>query len=148
MTDAYTELLNDGPRAFDTHRITTAMRRDGVRKFKPTGSTGGGGGGKASGFGANHRAVYYVEGKHEPEAVLESYLEANPHVPENVGDRSLHWRICQSYPDFKEASRAVLGPINDARGGGDDGTGGECPFCGTEYSRHLPDHLGTEECDA
>jgi hypothetical protein len=120
-------------------------RRDGVRKLNIGNSNLGdhlqGGGRKTP--------VYYIEGEHDERTVVETWVDNNQKVVEEVSAKALNWRCPK---EFRPALKDVLDiEFSKPEGHGEWERGGTCPMCGEDYSRQLPDHLpdcGGSEDDA
>ncbi len=144
----YTQLLNRGPqtmRELDGTRISPKQRQDGVMKFNPSCNASGGYGNPSG----RTLPIYYIEGKHTENTVIQKWLEVNDKQLKRVTDPMLHKRISAYGTAFKEASREVLdNPATHDGYSGEDNPyepGGTCPMCGEEYSKNLPSHL---PCDS
>lgn len=141
----FTHLLNSGPcTADDLPGASTSfgpeLRQDGLRKFKIP----GGHGDIDAGLGTNQTPVYYADGKHSPESVIEAWRNANQSSLEHLSSWSLHHKIARNYTGFKDASREVFGPFESPNQGGGSGlSDDDCPFCGSEMSS-FPVHV--EDC--
>lgn len=133
--NAWVYLANNGPSPSTElpNQPHYTDRQDGVRKFNLTsnylGSSAQGGGTKTP--------VYYIDGKHNPKAVVKSWVENNQLSVEKLSGKALYWRCPEEFrPHLKD-----LLNIEFQKPGGDSGIGGTCSMCGEEYDRHLPDHL-------
>jgi hypothetical protein len=142
----WTKLANEGPLPAEKFPVgggvNYKLREDGVRVFNPCrnsqGSTQSGGG--------QARPVYYIEGKHSPDAIVKTWLDSNKRAAEGYSDWALYQRICNVGRKFAEASKKYL---DAKRPGGYDQRKGEmeespCPLCG-EPVKVLPDHLPCDE---
>lgn len=143
---AFSLLVNKGPQPageLPYSYVSPEQRRDGVTKFDPK----SGNHHNPSESGGKPVPVYYIEGKHSPEIIVQKWLESNEEVVEKRGEKSIHHLISSSGDGFREASRDALGPFEQPHMDGNDHArqGGECPVCGKEYDGLLPDHL--PECD-
>lgn len=140
MSQVYTKLLNEGPQpGNEVGSLNPSLRRDGVTKFNPRSRAAG----RTAACGRT-KAVYYIDGKHNPETVIRTWLEVNEDLIRGT-DMQIHHRICAYGEEFKRASREVLdGPLIHENAGGAPDMGGECPFCGEEYTHSLPRHLPCE----
>lgn len=136
----YTYLANNGPSTHDDlPRSTTAG--DEVSRFKLSGSPGD----VASGIGSNQNQVYYLPGKHDPLTVVRAWRDANPGCIKHLPAWGIHQRICQNYPEFKEASAELFGPFEHMTANNDQKdnpgvTDMECPFCGAGDIDSFPRH--------
>jgi hypothetical protein len=137
--NAWVYLANNGPTPTNElpNKPTVTDRQDGVQKFNiQAGATHGGGfsgGGQKSG-------IYYIREKHSKKAVIEAWLEAN----EKTVKQNNSWSLHQACPEsFRPALKDVIDVTQPEREniGGAHEKGGECPACGQEYTRQLPDHL-------
>lgn len=129
MTSPWTYLANNGPSPPEDlpYEPNPSQRRDGIRKFQLPG-----GHGKAKVLKGRPSCIYYIEGKHDPQTVLEAYYGLNPRVRKELDKRTLHMKTATLGDGFKEASRELLGPFESfAKGHGDGGLSDwECPLCG------------------
>lgn len=137
----YNALMNEGPQTAveldDSHGFNSEARRDGVRKFHPISAYYGD---SQTGSGKT-RAVFYIDGKHNPETVIQKWLDANPKMTENISNWALHQRVSRYGDEWTDASYELLGPFDIGGNGGEREMGGNCPLCDAEYDRQLPDHL-------
>jgi len=135
-------LSNHGPATTDELpgyvNITPELRSDGVQKFAPKAHTRTG-----EIAGMIRYSVYYIDGKHDPETVIKTWLDVNEGALEPVSDWAIHQSISDAGSDFKEASYELLGPFEamSDRGGNTGYRGGTCDLCGDEYDGYYPDHL-------
>lgn len=117
--------LVNGERGFRTGNVSNADRNRGVRRFGPHGPS---------------KAVFYIEGIHDPERVVAKWLETNAASLADISDRALQQRIARNYDDaFAAASKQILSP-DHSNGGGDTMEEEPCPYCG-EPVKMLPDHI-------
>lgn len=122
-------------------------RRDhDVGKFDPSGTPTG----TASTFGST-RPVYYLVDEHDPETVIERWLETNAealagrdltteNVSRAISKRSFRraWRRLRERREF-----AFLDPPTREGRGGDQSQDRTCPLCGDRVPE-LPAHLPCE----
>lgn len=138
-SDPYTHLANCGPTpSYDIpYQPSFEQRQDGVSSFRLPHSGGG-----DSESGGRQTSVYYIDHKHSPGPIIQSWIDANPHMADSLSDWSIHHRLSQLGDEWREASREIFGPFEHlSENGGSDNSGGECPMCGEKYTRFLRDHL-------
>lgn len=138
MTDAYTTLLNNGPTPGPELEpaITSEQRQDGIQNFNPDSPRNGG---STPGSGTT-AGVYYIRGKHDPETVVELWLEINSNKVSRMSNWALHKRIASAGDEFKAASRELI-EFDREFNPGNGTTKRPCPFCGADDIKSIPIHL-------
>lgn len=115
-------------------------RQLGVRKFNLQPKRNGA---VTSGVGAQ-TYVYYIEGEHTTQEVVDVWVDANEKALEKGNDSSIHWRTPK---EFRDAMSEHLGDLSHNQRGmrrGEHDNSGECPLCGEKYTNSLPNHLPCE----
>jgi len=141
-SDVWTKLSNEGPQpASELSKITIKLREDGVKKFKPKSSVAGE---SLSGSGQSP-TIYYIEHKHKPKTVIQTWLNEHPAVQNELSAWAIHSRISEYGDEWKAASRELLGPFHQTGGDNSDSYSGTCNLCEKEYQNTLAHHL--PECD-
>ena len=134
------KLSNEGPQPI-SGKIQYQLKQDGVRKFNPRSNYHG----NAIQGGGQKESIWYIDGKHDPETVIQKWLDVNESRVAELPNKALHWRIKEYGEEFKKASREILGPFGEDHNGQYGGASpGECPICGEDYEFNLPTHLA--EC--
>lgn len=141
------ELMHHGPsrsEIFGGGNLNPEARRDhSIAKFNPSS--------KRSGVLGGTKAVYYLEGDHEPDAVIEKWIEINAEqfesngvTTENVSRALGHGKFDTAWQNLKRENEfdALETPSRGNRG--EQGSQEiECPVCG-ETVGQLSNHLRTE----
>lgn len=139
----YSYLLSEGPSPYSElpTQPTIKQRQDGIVKFKVGNAPKG-----SSETPGRQTPIYYIEHEHSPETILEAWKAENQSVLDNLSARSLHHRISRRGDEWTDVSYEMFGPFESlSENGGAREMGGVCPFCETEYSRHLRDHFPCDE---
>lgn len=89
---------------------------------------------------SSKRTVYYLD-THDKKDVVEKWTESNEDVFKYKSEWGLHLRICNEYPQFKQASRDVLGPFSPGSADKDNSHNKKCDLCGKELTGPLATHL-------
>lgn len=89
----------------------------------------------------NETSVVYIDGKHSPKAVVQTWVDLNQSEVDRLGKWATFSRIRRHGSEWANVARDVLGPFDRNHGGGEHTAGGTCPICGDEYTNNLPDHL-------
>ena len=91
--------------------------------------------------GGKANPVYYVEGLHDEESVVECWADANQAIVERSTDAQLNR---QTPSRWRPVMRSVLGLTNlsnNPDGNTETSYGGVCGLCGEEYEAYIAYHL-------
>lgn len=130
-------LCNNGPQPHSKiGNIGPKLRQDGVKKFNIN-----------VGMCGSSPTVYYIEKKHKPKAVIQTWLDEHRMAKNEFSAASIHQKISKFGDQWKEASRELFGPHKRPTGNTDPDPdqGGICPLCKNNFDYTLPKHL--QECD-
>lgn len=140
-TRVYRKVIEEGPCNLTDDVFTISNlrveERHKVRKFRPSNSSG-----SVSVPTGWLDSVHYHVDIHDPEEVVEVWLERNEDRIEDIPDDSLHTMISSYGEEFKEVSRELFGPFEKSHGPGGGRGERSCPLCGAEdliLARHLPE---------
>lgn len=138
----YRALLEDGPQPASelptSSTISPKDRQAGANRFDPKSNNAQG---NAATSGGQTKVVYFIEGVHDPEEIIDVWCEVNERAVERLPSQSLHQRISEYGEGWKAASRERFEFHTEGGGENNGPDGGECPLCGATYSGALPDHL-------
>lgn len=131
---AFKFLIENGPTIFHEMPNTPHFRnvRHGVQAFQVT----LGGTGQVASAPEKPERVYYIQGTHDPQDVVDVWAENHQKTIEEAPDRAIHRNTPKK---FREAMLEYIEP--DYGKGERPGGGGDCPICGEYYVHSLPYHM-------
>lgn len=133
---AYDYLIENGPTSRDElpHTITIECREAGVCSFK-----------FRKGHNGSGSRVYFIDGEHSEENVIETWASENETIVEKLNDTELH----SSCPKRFRAALKDVCDLHLSYGDSDRPVGytqgGTCPLCGESHSQSLARHLPCED---
>lgn len=96
------------------------------------------------------KAVYYLNGYHSFEEVVEAWIDLNRSVLEKyapISRRAVSIKCNKEFSDaMLEPDRSWLSERTNTDGGEGGASPGECSYCGEKYVTNLPNHL--RSCDS